>query len=112
MTISDAAGNVLCTAVADATGHFSCTPNRVLVPGERISVISTDANGNQSQPTTVVVQPTTPTVLPSDGSVISGGAQPGATVEVKDAGRKRALHGVADNHWTLLVCAAPDTGCW
>ena len=88
VTVKDAAGTTLCTAVANAAGAFSCTPaGAPLANGTVLTVTATDPVGNVSTPTSSTVNslpPMAPVVNPTNGSTISGTAMPGSTVTVTD----------------------------
>ncbi|MCW2286981.1 putative RNA methylase [Leucobacter luti] len=76
-------GEVVCETVADAEGNFSCGP---VVDGE-YEVVAVDPDGNVSEPTPVVVDttaPEAPVVDSTDGGVVTGTAEPGSTVKIKD----------------------------
>ena len=91
-------GAPVCTAIADASGNWSCSPSTPLVNGAHaLAVTATDPAGNISAPTTRpftvdTVAPTAPIVTaPTAGSPISnttptlsGNAEPGSTVTVRD----------------------------
>ena len=55
VVISDTGGNVLCTAVADSNGDFSCTPATPIPPGTVVVAVATDDAGNTSDPASVRV---------------------------------------------------------
>ncbi|NJM42245.1 MAG: adhesin, partial [Anaerolineae bacterium] len=91
-------GVPVCTAIADASGAWTCTPSTPMSDGPHaLAVTATDPAGNTSPPTTRTftvdtVGPAAPTVTsPSSGSplsdttpTISGSAEPSSTVTVRD----------------------------
>jgi hypothetical protein len=87
-TISIYDGDTLVgTTEADADGNWSFTPDAPLAEGEHsLTVTASDADGHTSAPsaafafTVDTTAPATPVINPTDGSVISGTAEPGATV--------------------------------
>lgn len=102
-----------CTAVADATGRFSCVATTALTPGNHgATVTATNANGT-SQPGMAVpfvidtTAPSAPVVTtPADGSTtntqptFSGTAEPNSTVTVRVDG------------YVQCVVQASATGTW
>ncbi|MDR0958848.1 MAG: Ig-like domain-containing protein [Propionibacteriaceae bacterium] len=118
VTVTDADGNVLCTDVADpVTGEYSCEPQPTPADGEELTVTTTDPAGNTSPATSVTVDstaPQAPVVDPSNGSVISGTAEPGSTVDLKDTFGNTLCSTPADPVTGAFSCAfdpaLPDTG--
>ncbi|QHG66965.1 BapA/Bap/LapF family large adhesin [Pseudomonas putida] len=89
VTVTDPNGNVVTVAV-NGDGSFSVPLDTPLTNGETLSVVVSDAAGNATAPSTVTAPDTTPpapaadvTVSP-DGGTISGSAEPGTTVIVRD----------------------------
>jgi outer membrane protein OmpA-like peptidoglycan-associated protein len=108
---------VLCTAVTDASGNWTCTPSTPLVNGPHaITATATDAAGNTSPATpvrnfTVAVDTTPPAVpvisTPTEGSTtsnptppITGTAEAGSTVTV------------TENGVTLCTAVTNASGTW
>ncbi|WP_272867681.1 Ig-like domain-containing protein [Crenothrix polyspora] len=93
VTLKDAAGVLIGTATADAlTGAYSIVPSVVLVDGALLSVTATDAAGNVSPVATATVNaagditpPIVPIINATDGSPITGVAEAGSFVTIKDA---------------------------
>ncbi|WP_080460159.1 BapA/Bap/LapF family large adhesin, partial [Enterobacter cloacae] len=86
-------GVVVGTTTVQPNGTWSVTPNGPLPDGAHsITVIETDAAGNQSaasQPINFTVDTTPPTapsnlVVSDDGGTISGTAEPGSTVTIRE----------------------------
>ncbi|WP_180090438.1 Ig-like domain-containing protein, partial [Acinetobacter sp. YH12110] len=89
VTVKDKEGNVLGTAEADEDGNYTVELENPLNDGEVVDVTATDASGNESAPTEAVAPDTTAPEAPTaefneDGSEVSGTAEPGSTVQVKD----------------------------
>ncbi|SDQ70271.1 hypothetical protein SAMN05216487_3380 [Pseudomonas sp. UC 17F4] len=85
--ISDGNGNPIAEVTADGSGNWSYTPGTPIADGTVINVLAQDAAGNSSPPASVSVDssaPAAPVLNPSNGSVISGTAEAGATVLLKD----------------------------
>ena len=91
ITIRDEDGNVIATAKVDDAGNWSAKLEPAQADGAKLSVTATDAAGNESKPTTVVVDanaPEAPTVNPTNGKKVTGTAEPGSTVKIKDKNGK------------------------
>ncbi|MGG2621323.1 Ig-like domain-containing protein [Pseudomonas aeruginosa] len=87
VTLTDGNGNPIGQTTADANGNWSFTPSTPLPDGTVVNVVARDAAGNSSPPASVTVDavaPATPTVDPSNGTTLSGTAEPGATVTLAD----------------------------
>ncbi|HEJ1202580.1 TPA: BapA prefix-like domain-containing protein [Pseudomonas aeruginosa] len=87
VTLTDGNGNPIGQTTADANGNWSFTPSTPLLDGTVVNVVARDAAGNSSPPASVTVDavaPATPTVDPSNGTTLSGTAEPGATVTLTD----------------------------
>ncbi|WP_085591157.1 Ig-like domain-containing protein [Pseudomonas sp. B14(2017)] len=89
VTLTDGSGNPIGQVTADGSGNWSYTPATPLPDGTVINVVAQDAAGNTSAPTSTTVDaqaPAAPVVNPSNGTTISGTAEPGSTVTLTDAG--------------------------
>ncbi|HGN6731509.1 TPA: Ig-like domain-containing protein, partial [Pseudomonas aeruginosa] len=87
VTLTDGNGNPIGQTTADANGNWSFTPSTPLPDGTVVNVVARDAAGNSSPPASVTVDavaPATPVVNPSNGTTLSGTAEPGATVTLTD----------------------------
>jgi VCBS repeat/type 1 secretion C-terminal target domain (VC_A0849 subclass) len=90
VTIKDSNGVVLGTATADSTGHFSAALTPLQDNNQILSVTATDKAGNTSTPAGVkapdLVAPDAPQNLhvSDNGATITGEAEPGSTVTIKD----------------------------
>ncbi|WP_454903847.1 Ig-like domain-containing protein [Variovorax gossypii] len=88
VTIKDGAGDIIGSATAGSDGAYSVTPAKRPADGEAISVVATDPAGNTSLPTIIKVDstaPDAPTINPTDGSPITGTAEPGSVITATDA---------------------------
>ncbi|MGK0544961.1 Ig-like domain-containing protein, partial [Halomonas cupida] len=109
ITIRDG-DTVLGTVIADDSGNWSFTPSEPLAEGSHsLTVTATDAAGNTSEASDAVevtvdtTAPDVPTLNPSDGTVISGSAEPGSTINVDLDG---------DGTVDLTIVADETTGEW
>ncbi|MEW3793936.1 Ig-like domain-containing protein [Pseudomonas aeruginosa] len=87
VTLTDGNGNPIGQTTADANGNWSFTPSTPLPDGTVVNVVARDAAGNSSPPASVTVDavaPATPTVDPSNGTTLSGTAEPGSSVTLTD----------------------------
>ncbi|MCO3609787.1 Ig-like domain repeat protein, partial [Pseudomonas aeruginosa] len=87
--LTDGNGNPIAEVTADGRGNWTYTPSTPLANGTVVNVVAQDAAGNSSPPATVTVDssaPPAPVINPSNGVVISGTAEAGATVTLTDAG--------------------------
>ncbi|MEH8045189.1 Ig-like domain-containing protein [Gallibacterium anatis] len=90
ITIKDDQGNVIANGKADEQGNFSIDLNPPKNNGEKVEVTATDKAGNTSKPTDVTAPDITPPNKPEnldvsdDGTHVTGTAEPGSTVTVKD----------------------------
>jgi large repetitive protein len=112
-------GITVCSATADASGNWTCTPLSDLTRGPHaIMATATDAAGNTSQPTPLrnftVVPPTPVITTPAEGSTttnrqqpIAGTAEPAATVTVRDNGGATICTATADasGNWSCTLTA-------
>ena len=91
VTIKDADGHTLGSAMVGNDGTFTLTLPTAQTNGQTLSVISTDPAGNTSTPVTVTAHDTTAPAQPSDiqvsgdGVTVTGKAEAGSTVAIKDA---------------------------
>ncbi|OTI87207.1 Ig-like domain repeat protein [Pseudomonas aeruginosa] len=106
VTLTDGNGNPIGQTTADANGNWSFTPSTPLPDGTVVNVVARDAAGNSSPPASVTVDavaPATPTVDPSNGTTLSGTAEPGATVTLTDGSGNPIGQVTADGsgNWTF-----------
>ncbi len=87
--LTDGNGNPIGETTADGSGNWSFTPGTPLANGTVINAVAQDPAGNTSGPSSVTVDaiaPAAPTIEPSNGVVLTGTAEPGATVILTDGG--------------------------
>ncbi|MGP3621996.1 Ig-like domain-containing protein, partial [Pseudomonas aeruginosa] len=122
--LTDGNGNPIAEVTADGSGNWTYTPSTPIANGTVVNVVAEDAAGNSSPPATVTVDssaPPAPVINPSNGVVISGTAEAGATVTLTDAGGNPIGQVTADGsgNWsftpgtplangTVIVAAATD----
>ena len=123
-------GDVSRTGTADNAGNWSVNFDTVPVVGDAtISAVATDSAGNPSAAATLdvtanLVAPLTVNPVAGDnvidageaagGVVISGTAQPGATIDLRWHGTETALAGEAyadsDGNWSYTFASTPGPG--
>ncbi|HDS1791842.1 TPA: Ig-like domain repeat protein, partial [Pseudomonas putida] len=115
--VRDAAGNILATGNVAADGTFVIALDPAVNDGSTLQVTLTDAAGNVSQPGSVtsadLLPPAQPTDLAlADGVTFTGRGEPGATVQVRDAGGAVIGTGVvgADGLFSLTLSPAQANG--
>ncbi|MBA5055334.1 BapA prefix-like domain-containing protein [Pseudomonas aeruginosa] len=106
VTLTDGKGNPIGQNTADANGNWSFTPSTPLPDGTVVNVVARDAAGNSSPPASVTVDavaPATPTVDPSNGTTLSGTAEPGSSVTLTDGNGNPIGQVTADGsgNWTF-----------
>ncbi|MEZ1670845.1 Ig-like domain-containing protein [Pseudomonas aeruginosa] len=106
VTLTDGNGNPIGQTTADANGNWSFTPSTPLPDGTVVNVVARDAAGNSSPPASVTVDavaPATPTVDPSNGTTLSGTAEPGSSVTLTDGSGNPIGQVTADGsgNWTF-----------
>ncbi|MBG7024095.1 BapA prefix-like domain-containing protein [Pseudomonas aeruginosa] len=104
--LTDGNGNPIGQTTADGSGNWSFTPATPLANGTLINAVAEDAAGNASGPASATVDavaPAVPVIDPSNGSVISGTAEAGATVILTDGGGNPIGQATADGsgHWSF-----------
>ncbi|MBG4934897.1 BapA prefix-like domain-containing protein, partial [Pseudomonas aeruginosa] len=106
VTLTDGNGNPIGQTTADANGNWSFTPSTPLPDGTVVNVVARDAAGNSSPPASVTVDavaPASPTVDPSNGTTLSGTAEPGSSVTLTDGNGNPIGQVTADGsgNWTF-----------
>ncbi|MGP6224095.1 Ig-like domain-containing protein, partial [Pseudomonas aeruginosa] len=79
IVITDGNGNPIGQTTADANGNWTFAPASQLPDGTVVNVVARDAAGNSSPATSITVDgvaPSAPVVEPSNGSELSGTAEP------------------------------------
>ncbi|MDX6020939.1 Ig-like domain-containing protein [Scandinavium sp. V105_16] len=118
ITITDGNGNVIGTGTTNGSGNFVATLDTPQLNGQGLLAIATDAANNPSQPASVVAPDTTAPDAPSNlnvnanGTQLTGNAEAGSTVIVKDPDGNVVGTGKADpaGHFTLTLTPAQDNG--
>ncbi|OPD98601.1 Ig-like domain repeat protein, partial [Pseudomonas aeruginosa] len=108
--LTDGNGNPIGQATADGSGNWSFTPGTPLANGTVVNAVAQDAAGNTSGPASTTVDsvaPAAPVIDPSNGSVIAGTAEAGATVILTDGNGNPIGQATADGsgNWSFT----PDT---
>ncbi|MFW4902823.1 Ig-like domain-containing protein [Pseudomonas paraeruginosa] len=106
VTLTDGNGNTIGQVTADANGNWTFTPSTPLPDGTVVNVVARDAAGNSSPPASVTVDavaPATPIVDPSNGTTLSGTAEPGSSVTLTDGNGNTIGQVTADGsgNWTF-----------
>ncbi|MEW4347319.1 Ig-like domain-containing protein [Pseudomonas paraeruginosa] len=106
VTLADGNGNTIGQVTADANGNWTFTPSTPLPDGTVVNVVARDAAGNSSPPASVTVDavaPATPIVDPSNGTTLSGTAEPGSSVTLTDGNGNPIGQVTADGsgNWTF-----------
>ena len=111
--IKDSTGAVIGSATADGSGNYSVSLPGSVGPNANITVTATDAAGNVSTPTTgktpadpkVLAAPTITNVTGNStkGYVVTGTAEAGSTVEIKDGSGKVIGSAKADSSGNYSV---------
>uniref|UniRef100_UPI001F4EC290 Ig-like domain-containing protein n=1 Tax=Rosenbergiella collisarenosi TaxID=1544695 RepID=UPI001F4EC290 len=116
--IKDANGTTLGSATVGADGSFTATLSPSQTNGQSLSVTSTDTAGNASTPVTVVAKDTTAPAAPTDvqvsgdGVTVTGKAEAGSTVAIKDADGNTlgSATVAADGSFTATLSPAQTNG--
>ncbi len=116
--IKDANDQIIGSAIADASGNYQVTLNPAQANGQDLKVTATDPSQNESDPTAVHAPDITPPEKPTDivindaGTVVTGKAEPKATIEVKDPAGNVIGTGTTDasGNFTINVNPAQNNG--
>ncbi|MCN0200335.1 Ig-like domain-containing protein, partial [Pseudomonas aeruginosa] len=103
-------GNPIGQATADGSGNWTFTPSTPLANGTVINAVAQDPAGNTSGPASVTVDaiaPPAPVINPSNGVVISGTAEAGATVILTDGNGNPIGQVTADGRGNWTVTPGP-----
>ncbi|MCL9669391.1 Ig-like domain-containing protein, partial [Rosenbergiella epipactidis] len=109
ITVKDGNGKELDHATVGSDGTFSVTLPSAQTNGESLTVTATDAAGNSSPAATITAPDTTAPAEPSgvqlsdDGKTITGKAEVGATISVKDSDGKELGHVTVGSDGTFSV---------
>ncbi|AGQ06705.1 Ig-like domain-containing protein [Acinetobacter baumannii] len=101
VTVKNAAGIVVGTATADATGKYSVTLDKIYLNGESLSAIAADKAGNATVPKTIIAPDTTApssliATIDASGKVVTGVTEANAVVTVKNTAGTVVGTGTAD----------------
>ncbi|OTK64884.1 RTX toxin [Acinetobacter baumannii] len=101
VTVKNAAGIVVGTATADATGKYSVTLDKAYLNGESLNVTAVDKAGNATVPKTIIAPDTTApsnltATIDAAGEAITGVTEANAVVTVKNAAGIVVGTGTAD----------------
>ncbi|WP_241576817.1 Ig-like domain-containing protein, partial [Rosenbergiella collisarenosi] len=118
VTIKDADGTTIGNTTVGSDGSFTATLSPAQTNGQTLSVISTDTAGNASTPVTVVAKDTTAPAAPTDvvvsddGVTVTGKAEAGSTVAIKDAAgiTLGSVKVAADGSFTATLSPAQTNG--
>ncbi|MFJ4441846.1 BapA/Bap/LapF family large adhesin [Pseudomonas sp. NPDC089422] len=118
ITVRDAAGNVLGTAVANSNGTFQVTLSSAQTNGQTLQVTATDAAGNVSPAAPYTAADTTPPAavanlaVSADGSTLMGTGEAGATVTVRtpDGSSLGTATVGSDGRFTVSLAPAATAG--
>ncbi|MBC3499759.1 hypothetical protein HU753_27620, partial [Pseudomonas sp. SWRI67] len=111
--VRDAAGTVIGTGLVGADGSFNLTLSPAQANGEALDIRLVDAAGNSSTPLQFDAPDITPPaavsniVVGTDGLVLSGRGEAGATVEVRDANGNVIGTGTVLANGTFLIDLDP-----
>lgn len=106
IVITNSNGDVIGRATTDGNGNFVATLSPAQTNGEQLSVVATDAAGNQSPAASLTAPDTTPDIL----SVVDD--QPGVTGPISQNGitndRTPTLNGTAEPGSTITIHSGGD----
>lgn len=116
VTITDSSGNKLGDAQADGDGNFTVPlfPNQTT--GDTLTAVATDPAGNNSPGTSATAPTIVDTTAPAapenvlvavDGTSVSGTAEPGSTVHIKDSEGNDLGEAMADINGNFTVALTP-----
>ncbi|MDV4291814.1 Ig-like domain-containing protein [Acinetobacter baumannii] len=101
VTVKNAAGIVVGTATADATGKYSVTLDKAYLNGESLSTTASDQSGNATAPKPLVAPDTTApssltAIIDAAGKVVTGTTEANAVVTIKNTAGTIIGTGTAD----------------
>ena len=113
--LRDGAGNLIAEATAAANGAWSTTLTAQLPDGTRVTAVATDATGNTGPAASLTIDgvpPPAPSLGFSNGTQLSGSAEPGSAVIL--TGANGALIGQvtadAGGNWSFTPASALPNG--
>ncbi|HBA1487405.1 TPA: Ig-like domain-containing protein [Enterococcus faecalis] len=111
--VRDADGTIIAATTANETGQYTVTlPAGVVTPGETITIISKDSDGNESQPATAVIPAdvvlAAPTITKVEGNkangyTVTGTADPNVTVQFYNSSEQLLASGSTTTGGTFSV---------
>ncbi|MGN8252389.1 Ig-like domain-containing protein, partial [Pseudomonas sp. SMV7] len=106
VVLTDGNGNPIGHTTADANGNWSYPTDSELPDGTVVNAVVKDAAGNTSPPASTIIDgvaPSAPAVNPSNGTLITGTAEPNSTVTVTDGSGNPIGQSTADSsgNWSL-----------
>ncbi|MFC3441716.1 BapA/Bap/LapF family large adhesin [Sphingobium rhizovicinum] len=117
ITITNAAGVVIGSAIVAANGSYSVTLTQAQANGETVGIIQTDQAGNASAQTNIVAPDITPPPAPANlavdasGTTLTGIGEAGATVRVRDGnGTLIGTAQVGDDGRFSVILSSPQIG--
>ncbi len=123
VTIKDSTGTVIGSGVADGSGNYSVSLPASVGPNADITATATDTAGNESTPTTGktpadsgdTTAPDAPAISSvtgnsTDGYTVTGTAEAGSTVTIKDSTGTVIGSGVADGSGNYSVSLPASVG--
>jgi hypothetical protein len=113
VTITGVERSVIGTGTASATGAFSIVPDPRPAHGDIITAYATNSEGNTSPGTSVTIDasaPAAPIVDPTDGSVVTGHAEPATTVTIENEDGNVIGSGPAGADGSFSIVPSPRPG--
>ncbi|WP_256576296.1 Ig-like domain-containing protein, partial [Pseudomonas sp. SID14000] len=113
--LTDGSGNPIGETTADGSGNWSFTPATPLANGTVVNAVAQDPAGNTSGPSSVTVDaiaPAAPIINLSDGSSLSGTAEPNSTVTLTDGSGNPIGEVIADGsgNWSFTPATPLPNG--
>ncbi|MCM8911831.1 Ig-like domain-containing protein, partial [Pseudomonas inefficax] len=105
VVLTDGNGNPIGQTTVDSNGNWSYTPDSPLPDGTVINAVVVDAAGNSGPPASTIIDgvaPAAPVINPSNGTELSGTAEPNSTVTLTDGSGNPIGQVTADGNgnWT------------
>ncbi len=113
LTVTDAAGTIIGTAIVAADGTYLAPLTPPQADGQALSVVQRDAAGNASPAIPLVAPDITAPEAPvatidPTGTVVTGSGEPGATIMVRSADGTMIGSGTADARGAFAVTVTPS----
>ncbi|MBB5687668.1 hypothetical protein FHS49_003712 [Sphingobium boeckii] len=115
ITLTDAGGAVIGTGTANGNGDWSITPTPPLADGTVVTGVATNSEGDSGPPATITIDaiaPAAPTIDPSNGTQVTGGAEAGVAITLTDAGGAAigTVTADANGNWTFAPATPLSDG--